>query len=188
MVTDLFWQRAWDEFLLLLNAPFLVPDMWWIITPLIAITVIMTFYFGKYVTERLGWNTALSNSTVLVFVGLDLLRTIYHYSTPASIWNFAWYPVTVLVIALIVIEGVGLSVTAWKHAIPPKIMFFIASPIPVNVQAYVITAMTYLQITPTFYTLVAALALFFIIYFILRCIQEIEHFAFGKHPKGEKWS
>jgi hypothetical protein len=83
-------------------------------------------------------------------------------------------------------EGVMLTYTAFRHAIPAKIMFFIASPVPVNVQAYVLTAVVYSRLYPTWFTLLAAILLFIILFVVLRIVQEIEHLGFGYHFKKKK--
>ncbi len=173
--------RITDEFVVLLKAPFEAPEMWWIITPLIVITLMMTFYFGKYVREKLGWNTALGNSIVLFFVGMDLLRKIYDYTNPGSFANLVLNPIKTIVILAVMLEGIMLTYTAFEHAIPKKIMFFIASPLPVNLQAYVLTALVYMGLTPTWHTLAAAILLFIVLYVIVRGLQEIEHIRLGKH-------
>lgn len=176
------WQIV-DEFLSLVKAPALVPDMWWIVIPLAVTILAMTFYFGKYANEKLGWNTALGNSIVLFFVGMDLLRTIYHYTNPPVWVNFPDHPIKSGAILLVMIEGVFLSTVAFKHSLPSKIMFFIASPLPVNLQAYVLSAVVYTRMTPTWHTLVAALLLFVILLGLLLALKEIQHLRFGHHKK-----
>lgn len=169
------------ELSLLIRAPFIVPEIWWILTPLLVTLLIMNFYFGKYVREKLGWNTALGNSIVLFFVGIDLLRTIYHYTEPATIWNFAWHYVKVIIILVVMIEGMLLAYTAFAHKAKQSIMFFIASPLPVNLQAYILSAIVYLQTDPTIYTLLAAIVLFAILLIFFTILREIEHLLLGVH-------
>ena len=183
MAFEAFVDRITAETILLIKAPILVPEMWWIVIPLIVITLLMTFYFGRYIREQLGWNTAMANSVVLFFVGIDLLRTVFNYSDPPSWIQFTWHPIKTIVIAAIMIEGLLLSYTAFAHKIPKKVLFFVASPLPVNLQAYVLTAVIYLQIVPTWYTLYAAIVLFVILYIILRGLQEIEHWQRGYHSE-----
>ncbi len=181
MDINTWFQRVLDEFIILLKAPLEVPDMWWIVLPLIAITLMMTFYFGRYVREKLGWNTALGNSIVLFFIGMDLLREVYYYTYPGHFVNFVNNPIKTVVILAVMLEGVMLTYTAFEHAIPKQIMFFVASPLPVNVQAYVLTALVYLRMTPTWHTLVAAILLFLALFGILRLLQELEHIKMGQH-------
>lgn len=180
------FEHILQELSLLLRAPFIVPEMWWIAGPLIAVILVMTFYFGRYIQEKLGWNTALGNSVVLFFVGIDLLRTIFNYTQPPSIWNFAWHIPKVIIIFLIMIEAVFLSYTAFKHAIPDWIMFFIASPLSVNLQAYVLATIVYLELEPTMNTLYAALLLFAILLTFFTVIREIQHVAYGYHLQDVK--
>jgi len=181
------WEQTFADLRLLVEAPILVPEMWWVVLPLIGITLVMTFYFGKYICEQLGWNSALSNSIVLLFVGLDLLRTIYHYTFPASVWNYAWHPVKLGIILFIMFEGMLLARMAFQHAVPSAFMFFIASPLSVNLQAYILTVLVYLQIEPTITVLYAALILFAVLYAALTVLKEAEHLLLyhvrpKKHP------
>jgi len=169
------------EFYSLLGAPIEVPQMWWIVVPLLVVIFVMTFYFGKYINEKLGYNTALGNSVVLFFVCVDLLRNIYNYTFPASFENYAWYPVTTAIIFIIILESILLLSAAFKHALPEQVMYFIASPVAVNVQAYVMAAVVYTKADFTFYTLFAAILLFAIMIIILRVIKEAEHLLFGYH-------
>jgi len=174
-------QQTLDELVLLIKAPFIVPEMWWMVVPLFAILMLMTFYFGRYIREKIGWNTALSNSVVLFFVGIDLLRTVYHYKFPPTIWNFAWHPIPVLIILLVMFEGALLSYEAFRHGLPSAVMFFMASPLSVNLQAYVLTAIVYLQIKPTIYTFYAAIILLFSMYIVLKSLQLLEHWLIHAH-------
>jgi hypothetical protein len=182
----MWFERTIAEFFLLLKAPLIVPEMWWIITPLIIVTFVMALYFGKYIREQLGWNTALGNSIVLFFVCIDLLRTVYHYSDPPTIYQFAWNPLKTLVIIAVMFEGALLSVTAFEHALPKQVMFFIASPASVNTQAYVLAAIIYLRTVPTIYTMFAAILLFLVLFGLLRTLQEVEHIQRGYHFKKAK--
>ena len=53
-------------------------EVLWIIFPLAIATVVMLIYFGKYREEKPGWNSYVSNSLVLLFVSVILLRQIYN--------------------------------------------------------------------------------------------------------------
>ena len=57
-------------------APVHHPSMIWIVVPLLMALLLMTIYFAKYRDEELGWNTALGNSLVLIFVSVALLLSI----------------------------------------------------------------------------------------------------------------
>jgi len=173
------------ELLFLLTAPAAVPEMLWITIPLVVTLLAMTFYFGRYVREQLGWNTALGNSIVLVFVGIDLLRTVYHYAVPGSFLQFLEHPVKTAVILFIILEAVLLAYVSFKHALPKQVAFFMASPLPVNLQAYIVAALIYAQQRPSVYTLPAAILLFFALYGLLKLMQELQHALTGYHVRKE---
>lgn len=173
---SVFWQQTVNEFWLLLEAPLWAPEMLWILAPLIATFLVMTFYFGLYQREELGWNTSVANTIVLFFVAIDLLRTMFYYSSPPSAWNYLLNPWKFLTIILIIAEAILLFALAFRHAIPKHVMFFIASPLPVNLQAYVIAAIVYLRLPPTWYTLFAALLLFAVLFVVSKGLQWLQWF------------
>ena len=148
------------EFWQLLEAPFVNPDILWIVVPLLAVMFVSASYFFAHTEERIGWDTALTNSAALFFVGINLLRTIYHYSDPASFSQFVLHYIKTLLIILVMAEGVLLSYTAFKHVLSERIMFFLASPIAINVQIYVLVVLVYLQVRPNISTFFAAILLF----------------------------
>jgi len=155
------WTYTFHQVKILLKAPFFIPEMWWIISPLIVTFLVMTLYFGMYRREELGWNSALGNIIVLLFVSIDLLRTIFQYTTPPSINNYSTHQVLTTIIFIIILEVVLLFYFAFTHKVPKKFMFFIASPLCINIQAYVIVSLVYLELLPTKFTFFAGLLLFF---------------------------
>lgn len=148
--------------------------MIWMVIPLIIVTIVMTFYFGMYKREQLGWNTAVSNSLVLIFVSIDLLRHIFNFTMPGSVMNFAETPFKTLVAGLIFIEGIALMFINMMHFLPKRISFAISSPLPINVTAYVVMTIVYTEMVFDWITLLAAIVLFFIIYIILKLLQLLE--------------
>ncbi len=170
----IFWQRTIEEFWRLLQAPLTAPEILWIATPLAVTFLVMTFYFGVYRREELGWNTALGNTIVLLFVAIDLLRTMYNYTPTPSLRNFELYPITTIIILLVITEAILLFRFAFQHNIAKKVMFFIASPLPVNLQAYVIATVVYLKHRPTWHTLYAAVLLFLLFFTLSKAMQLLQ--------------
>ena len=72
---------------------------------------IVAFYFGKYHEEELGWNTAVGNSLVLLFVAMDLLRHIYNLEAFVGFANFMDQPIKTAVCFAIAVEGILLMFT-----------------------------------------------------------------------------
>jgi len=182
------WEESWElimgQFWALVRAPLDVPELWWVLAPLIAVTLIMTLYFGKYFREELGWNTALGNSVVLFFVGIDLLRTLVQMTD--SLYLLALHPIKVVFILAVMCEAMLMARLAFRHAIPSKVMFFIAQPVSVNVQAYVAAVIVYTNAVPDRFLLGAAVLLFLVIFAALRVVQEAEHLLYRYHFRGEK--
>jgi len=164
--------RIWD----LISAPAKVPEMIWIVVPLIVSLLVMTIYFGRYKTEALGWNTAVGNTLVLVFVSIDLLRHIYnnpHIENPLMIGGFG-IPIKTLVAILVMLQGFTLLYANFLHWLPEKIAFFITSALPVNLTAYVAITIVYSDIPFNWMTLVAALVLFLILFGFFQLIKITE--------------
>jgi hypothetical protein len=138
----------------LATAPLRNTDMIWAAVPLLATLVLMTVYFGRYKGEELGWNTAVGNMLVLVFVATDLLR--YIYTTP-QIENAGLKTAVAL---FVLFQGFSLTYAEFFHFLPKKAAFFIAEPVPVNTTAYVAMAIVYADIPLDLATLAAAAGMF----------------------------
>lgn len=186
MSFEAFVFAASDQFRFLLAAPAREPELLWITVPLALITLLMTFYFGRYVREKMGWNTALGNSVALIFVGIDLLRRLYHSGEPASFSQLWAHPILALIVVAVMLEGVLLASAAFKHALPEKLLYFFTAPLPVNLQAYVMAVIVYTGAAPSLALLVAAVVLFAALLLALRGVQEVEHLAYGRHAAGRK--
>jgi hypothetical protein len=128
--------------------------MIWIVLPLLLIIVLMTIYFAKYKDEELGWNTALGNSFILIFVSIDLFRTIF--SDGRSIG-------AIIIASLLLLEGIVLLFVNFNHFLPKKIGYFLSSPLPINLTAYVAITVIYSKVAVDIFTIVAALVLFAIL-------------------------
>ena len=191
--TEVFIPKVWAEFLELLTAPAINPEVWWIITPLIITLVLMTFYFGRYAKEEFGYNTAVGNSVVLLFVGIDLLRYLYYSEFPPSLLAYQHRPIVTIICLLVMLEAITLLYSSFFHALPKKFTYWICSPLPVNLQAYVAIALVYSRITFDWYTLIASMVLFFLLFILLHVLQffqkmltEIIHKAKIEEAKEEK--
>lgn len=164
----------WNSVIELLIAPKLYPEMIWMIIPLVIVTVVMTFYFGMYRREQLGWNTAVGNSMVLIFVSIDLFRHIFNLTSPGTTLNFIEVPFKSVVAGIIFIEGLFLMFINMMHFLPKRISFAISSPLPVNLTAYLVMTIVYTEMVFDFATLCAAVIIFIAFYSILKFVQLAE--------------
>lgn len=168
---DLILERV----LALLGAPIANPEMIWFVIPLVAITLIMTLYFGLHPKEELGWNTAVGNTVALLFVSIDLMRYIYHATTPPSLENYLLHPGQSLIVAGVALEALLLMLANFFHFLPKRVAFFISSTLPVNLMAYVVMAIVYADVPAgDGITLLASIALFFILLILMIFIQVLE--------------
>lgn len=169
----LMLQRAWD----IITAPGQYPEMLWIITPLVVALLLMEFYFGRYTDEELGWNTAVANSLVLIFVAIDLLRFVYGDNSilTTDVRDLAAYNFKATVIAIgIAGGGFLLMFTEFFHALPKKLAFFVSSTLPINLIAYLSIVLVYSDVPLDLYTLGAAIVIFFILLGVFKLIHMIE--------------
>src|SRR3989344_5736472 len=87
-----WYEPILKELLFFVKAPVENTQILWVSVPLFITIIVMTFYFGLYKREELGWNTSVGNSIVLLFVCVDLLRTMYHYTEPPILLNYLYNP------------------------------------------------------------------------------------------------
>lgn len=129
----------------LLIAPFHFPDMVWIIIPMLATLLLMEFYFGRYQTEELGWNTAVGNAVVLIFVSIDLFRQIYggDLQNVLEINPMAQIPLTTMIAFVVGILGLALLFFDFFHLLPKKLAFMVSSSLPINLIAYLSIILVY---------------------------------------------
>jgi hypothetical protein len=111
----------------------------------------MTIYFAKYKDEELGWNTALGNSLVLIFVSLNLFQTIFNYGRSVG---------TIVLASLLLVFGLVLMFVNFTHYLPKKISYFLSSPLSVNLIAYIFIAIVYGHLPVDIFTLLASLMFF----------------------------
>ncbi|MBD3259331.1 hypothetical protein GF371_01735 [Candidatus Woesearchaeota archaeon] len=173
-----------DSLIELITAPKTYPEMIWMVIPLVIVTFVMTFYFGMYKKEQLGWNTAVGNSLVLIFVSIDLLRHIFNLTLPGSVLNFGEVPFKTVVACLIFVEGIALMFINMMHFLPKRISFAISAPLPINITAYIVMTIVYTEMVFDWITLLAAVIFFVILYLILKMVQTGERILLRKIAKA----
>ncbi len=169
----------WERFQLLLTAPLTIPDMLWIVTPLLLALLLMEFYFGRYSKEELGWNTAVGNSMILIFVALDLFRFLFGSLRESAIIYMLYRELKIIIALFVGLQGVVLLYENFFHRLPKRISFFISSALPINLTAYIAIVVIYTNIPIDLYTIAAAGMLFF----LLQGLFGILHYAQKKRKE-----
>jgi hypothetical protein len=156
---DLF-NRGMD----IVEAPVHVPDMLWMLLPLIATLLLMEFYFGRYKDEELGWNTAFGNALVLMFVAIDLFRHLYEPSGQTILQFITTASDIKIIIPLwVALMALLLMLVDFFHFVPKKIAYIISSPIYINLIGLLGIIVVYSTIIPLDWTTVLACVILFII-------------------------
>jgi len=133
--------------------------MLWMTIPLVAVFVTMELFFVRYRREDLGWNTAVTNSMVLIFVFIDLLRTVYNQYGWALVFQEELV-VRIPLILLVGLLGVVLTVITFYRIIPKEAAFFLASPLTINYIAYFAIVSIYTEIPLDIHTLLVVLSFY----------------------------
>ncbi|MBU0471264.1 MAG: hypothetical protein KKF89_03495 [Nanoarchaeota archaeon] len=177
-VSSFLWNSLlpdiFNKFFDLVGAPFIHPEMFWILTPVIIIWIIIELYFARYIREELEYESALDNSLFLLFVGVDLLRRI-------SFEKLLFHDVLRTVIALLVVSfSLVLAYLDFFHVLKRKISFRVSSKFTISFVAYISIILTYSDILAvrSFYncgvTLTAVLLFYLLLRFIVNSIRLFE--------------
>ncbi len=169
--SQVFWPAVWQETQVLVSAPASTPEMLWITIPLAVTLLLMTFYFGMYRKEEMGWNTAVGNSIVLMFVAIDLLRLIYTLTDPPAVLNYAAHFWQTLVVLIILLEAILMIFFNFFHILPKRLAYFFSAPLPVNLQAYIVAAIVYTGRDPTWSTFWAGVLMFLALFICMHLLQ-----------------
>lgn len=158
----------------LVDAPFKVPEMLWMLIPIIVSVVMMEFYFGRYKEEELGWNTAFGNALVLSFVSIDLFRHTYE-PTGRTIMESLQSPDTKISIAMVIFGfAILLMLMNYFHFLPKKIAYAISSGPFIQMIALLGIIIVYSDGIPlNWTTLLACILIFILANFILHILYWI---------------
>lgn len=128
-----------------ITAPFIYPEMWWLLIHLVLTFVLFEFYFERHDGEDLGWSAALANSIVAIFISMELLRAIYHHSgTPWYVLGqalrdmFMLNEQSLLVTLVLLLGGLGIftAIINYFHLLPRQFAFLISGHKTINLLAY----------------------------------------------------
>lgn len=170
-----FKSAVYPRFVDLVAAPYYHSELLWITIPLIIVLLLMEFYFGRYRKEELGWNTAVGNALVLLFVAMDLYRHLYETSAFKDFFNFIFLNAKgVFIATVIVAEGFWLLFANFYHILPKRFAFFASAALQINMTAYVAIVLVYSNLELDLATIIAAIILYFILLGFFALIHLIE--------------
>ncbi len=154
-------------------APANDPIMLWELVPLVFTLIIIELYFGRYKQEKLGWNSAVSNSLVLIFVGSNLLHFLYLEGRLEFLDYKTFIPLVLMSF------GILMATLDFFHLLPVHVAFGISSVLPVNFSAFIGIILVHTCIPFDIVTFYASIALFILLAVIFMVIHFCEKKEFG---------
>lgn len=157
-------------------------EMLWMLLPLLTGLFIIEIYFGHYKREELGWNSAVSNSLVLFFVGMNLFSYLstqgilkqLSFSDGISFSGSEADFIKICVAGFVVFEAVLLFLLNFTHALPKKFAFGISSGLFLNFLGCIAIILVYGDITFDVLLIPAILLIFLFLTIFLSIIEAIE--------------
>lgn len=147
----------------IIEAPIKVPEMLWMLIPMIASLVMMELYFGRYKDEELGWNTAVGNSLVLTFVAIDLFRHNYEPEKMTIIEAIQSPDGKIFISLLIFSFALLLVLMDFFHFLPKKIAYTISSGPFINIISMLGIIIVYSDNIPLDWTTLLACFIIFLL-------------------------
>ena len=139
-----------------------IPDLIWIVIPLIITILIMQIYFARYKLEKAGWNTVTANSLVLLFLASDLFRVLSNKGF-LRVYGVGSYEFALSFLVFCVLGlGVLLFALNFFHLWPEVLAFKFASHLNINLFAYLMLIIVYGFMPLNTITLTAGI-LFFVV-------------------------
>ena len=176
-----FIQTFIYTFLEFLYAPFLFPDMLWILLPVVLAIGLMELYFHKYPRLGIGHHHSLEGSIFLLFISIDLMRHIFTVS----------YSMQKLVVASFIIAAWAVfGYMDFRHRLPRTFIFKHSSKFVIAYSSYIALVLIYTDIlnagsmmhnVSVFLSVIILFSLIFvlkriILFFEPKTYEEIEHF------------
>ena len=103
----------------------LVKDLsiWWFLTPIFILWIVMEIYFGQYKKERLGWNTILANGITFSWINIASFRVLFLENSESIDFTLR-----IILLALFFLYGMFIIYIAFTHKLPQKIGSWLAGP------------------------------------------------------------
>lgn len=183
--TSLAYHYLVNEFFPLIGRIFITPwlsiNTLWTILPLILILILIHFYFGRYRTEELGWNSAFSNTISLFWVCIILLRFLFEKYGWYALFTAADFEITknYILVGFLTLWVILLFIFNFFHIWPKKFAFIISSADSVYISAYIVISLIVGEFPINIQTLAASIIIFSILLLLLNLLKRLVPMARG---------
>jgi len=163
----------------IIKQPIINKNMLWILLPLLIALFLMELYFGHYKEEELGWNSAVSNSIVLFFVGMNLCAYLFSKNMLVGLTSVAPEVLEVasqktFIAFIIILESIFLLLLNFFHLVSKKFAFGISSALIMNFVGVIAIILVYSDISIDLSLIPAILFLFIVAVLFFWILQSLE--------------
>ncbi len=162
LVLETVLRRFYAIFLFPAYNPDLIPS----VIPIFLGLIVIEIYFGKYQSESLGWNSAVSNAVLLLATALTLIIRLNLIGVPSGPRYIVAYGILVL--------GTVILVLNFYHLWPAVIAFSVSSGFAVYTLVYISIAIVYEHLPLDRHTAAAAVIVFILFYIFFGIIKRVE--------------
>lgn len=145
------------------NNPEYIPSL----IPLFVGLVVLEVYFGRYEYENLGWNSAVSNSTLLLTTGLTLIYRL-------NLLEISQRPQFIVAYGILALGGVILLLNFY-HLWPEFIAFNVSSSFVTYTSVYLAIAIVYEGMPLGYNTVAAAGGVLLTLFIVFRVLKAMEN-------------
>ena len=116
------WVNILGGFKEIFSAPLRDLSILWFLAPLVLFWFILEIYFGRYKSEKLGWNTALGYGMSMFWIVIISFKTMFEN-------NFELFSIGKLLFVIFVAAySVFIIFISFTHRLKEKIFFLFTSP------------------------------------------------------------
>jgi hypothetical protein len=145
-----------------LDYPDYVPSL----IPIFVGLVVLELYFGRYTDEHLGWNSAVSNATLIITTGLTLIVELGLLHPLTSVRAVVAYGVLGL--------GTLILLLNFFHRWPAELAFNLSSSRLSYTLVYITIAIVYAGMSPTAPTVIAGTSVLVTVFVVFSGIRRVE--------------
>lgn len=119
----MFLNEIYQGLKLIGNSLIAEPNVWWFLTPVFILWIVMEVYFGQYKGEKIGWNSILANGISFAWINIASFRVLFLENSSAI--NFQ---LRLLILSIFLLYSIFIIYTAFTHKLRERIGALLAGP------------------------------------------------------------